>query len=110
MLLKYKNNAYFEVIICIHFIHSPFPAIHFALPQSTKLSESVLFDNWINTDFEYKRNLMFLIARTQKPIVIRIYNYYPVTMESFLAVSGFFLNCFMINIIIIIKKLYKKAL
>lgn len=55
--------------------------------QSKKIPYAAFESNWVTASREFKKDLLFFICRTQKPIKIYAVNFFELSLNTFISVS-----------------------
>lgn len=63
-----------------------FSYIFFSL-KSFGISDAIYEEEWFNAELRYKKSLILMITRSQKPSQLTAYKFSVVSMQSFMRVS-----------------------
>ncbi|XP_029729034.2 odorant receptor 13a-like [Aedes albopictus] len=55
--------------------------------MSTMINEAIIECNWLTSDTSFKKDLMLTMMRAQKPFKFVVYGYFPISYDTFIAVS-----------------------
>lgn len=55
--------------------------------QSKKIPYAAFEANWVDASEDFKKDLLFFMLRTQKPIKIYAVNFFELSLDTFISVS-----------------------
>ncbi|EJY57764.1 AAEL017362-PA [Aedes aegypti] len=54
--------------------------------MSTMINDAIIECNWLGSDTSFKKDLMLTMMRAQKPFKFKVYGYFPISYDTFIAV------------------------
>lgn len=85
-IMCWYGNKVIESVSTMH-KKTFFSIYFFFLPKSFGISDAIYEEEWFNAELRYKKSLILMITRSQKPSQLTAYKFSVVSMQSFMRVN-----------------------